>query len=103
MQALEGCSLGSRCTRKCSIASIPPSCGIFVYNDSTSNATNKIFSGRGSRDSIIEILLLVSFTKGVSCPASGLIKKSTKVDRGAVTASMPTTIGCPGGFVTYLV
>jgi hypothetical protein len=63
--------------------------------------TNKVLSGRGSRDSIIEIILLVSFTKEGSCSVSGLIK-STKVDKGAVTASMPATIGHPGGFVTFL-
>ena len=51
---------------------------------------------------MIEIILRVSFTKEGSCSASGLIKKSTKVDRGAITASMPATIGHPGGFVTFL-
>jgi hypothetical protein len=99
MHAL-GSSFGAHCRRKCSMASIPPSCGIFVYNDSTSKV-NKVLSGRVSRDSIIEIILLVSFTKEGSCFANGLIKKSINLIKGP-TASMPTTIGCPGGFVTFL-
>ena len=81
MHALEGSSLGSRCRRTCSIASIMPSCGIFVYNDSTSSkASNKVLSGSRS--------------------ARGLMN-STKVDEGAVTASMPATIGRPGGSVSF--